>query len=96
MSTINVKLTEHFTEFVHAQVASGQYNDTNEVLCAGLRLLERQAAKDREKLALLKALAEEGFRQLDQGQGIEFRDRKELRKLIRRARKATPVRRGEA
>ena len=37
---------------------------------AGLRLLENQAREEDEKLALLRSMASEAFRELDQGQGI--------------------------
>ncbi len=82
MSTQNVNLTEHFSEFVQAQVASGEFHDASEVLHAGLRLLEQQINEDREKLELLKSLANEGFRQLDQGEGIQFNSRDELREHL--------------
>ncbi len=83
MSTQNVDLTEHFTQFVQAQVASGEFNDASEVLRAGLRLLERRMEHDRERLELLRSLVNEGLTQLDQGQGIPIHSRKELRALIR-------------
>lgn len=78
-----IELNDHFHEFVTKLVASGQYQDASDVFRDGLRLLERQDQKRKEKLALLKSLADEGFRELDQGLGIEFKTRKELRDMIR-------------
>ena len=74
---------EHFDEFIKQQVASGRYADANEVIRQGLRLLEAEDERRKEKLRLLKSLAEEGFRELDQGLGIEIKSRKELRRFIR-------------
>lgn len=84
MSTFyEIELDEHFDAFVKEQVASGRYRDANDVFYDALRMLENRIERDREKLELLKSLAEEGTRQLDQGQGIEFRDREELRAILR-------------
>lgn len=79
-----IELNDPFHEFVTSLVASGQYQDASDVFRDGLRLLERQDQKRKEKLALLKSLADEGIRQLDQGQGIEFRSREELRAILQR------------
>jgi putative addiction module CopG family antidote len=38
---LNVSLTEHLCEFVAAQVASGRFGTSSEVVRAALRLLER-------------------------------------------------------
>ncbi|MBR4736863.1 MAG: type II toxin-antitoxin system ParD family antitoxin [Rhodocyclaceae bacterium] len=51
--TTSVALDEHLTRFVDAQVKSGHYDSTSDVLRAGLRLLEENEAK---VLALQKAL----------------------------------------
>lgn len=40
--------------------------------CAGLGLLERQAAEDAAKLEWLRTAAKDAFRQLDRGEGISF------------------------
>ena len=44
---------DHFAGFIEAQVASGRFNSTSEVIRAGLRLLEEHEAKVR---ALQRAL----------------------------------------
>lgn len=64
-----------------------------DVLEAGLHLLEQQNREEEEKLALLRALAAEGFGELDQGRGTAIDGERQLRKFIgqigcRAARKA--------
>lgn len=83
MSTIPVELTEHFRQFVEAEVASGRFKDANDVFSEGLRLLEKREAIDRNKLEQLKELADEGFRELDQGLGISINSREELDALLK-------------
>jgi putative addiction module CopG family antidote len=70
MSTIPPELTP----FVEHQVASGRYHSPDEVIAAGLRLLQ-----DRE--AQLEALRNElrpAIEELDRGGGIQLRSDEEL------------------
>lgn len=80
--TRNINLTEHYDQFVADQVRDGRFKNASEVLRAGLHLLEQQSCRDQEKLLLLKALAAEGFEQLDQGQGIEIDSPQQLSEFI--------------
>lgn len=82
MPTRNVNLTEHYDRFVEEQVSSGQFTDASEVMRAGLRLLEQQRLEEEAKLAALRALAAEGFDELDQGQGVALEGDEQLRELI--------------
>jgi antitoxin ParD1/3/4 len=84
MPTRNINLTEHFDQFVAKEIEAGRYRNASEVLRAGLRLLEQQKREDKEKLKLLRSLAQEAFGQLDQGQGIEIRGERQLAGLVRR------------
>lgn len=52
----SVSLGEHFAQFVDAQVASGRYASTSEVMRAALRLLEERE----DKLTRLRVLIREG------------------------------------
>jgi len=69
MSTRHINLTDHDEQLVEDLVASGRYNDANEVLRAGLRLLERQRREEEQKLATLRGLAAEAFDALDWDEG---------------------------
>jgi antitoxin ParD1/3/4 len=99
MPTRNINLTDHFDKFVEHQVEAGKYKNASEVLRAGLRLLEEQTRTDEQKLKLLRKLAAQGFRQLDQGQGLSVSTEGELRSVIgkigREAAKLTKQRNAE-
>jgi hypothetical protein len=51
---------------------------------AGLRLLERQAREDEQRLVRLRALAAEGIAELDAGLGIRLNGKKEIAEFIDR------------
>lgn len=82
MSTRSINLTERYDRFVEQQIESGRFRDASEVLQAGLRLLEQQSREEKEKRALLRSLATEGFQQLDQGQRIAINGTQQLTKRI--------------
>ena len=82
MPVRSVKLTEHYDRFVEKKVQEGRFQDASEVMRAGLYLLEQQEREAKEKLALLRTLAEAGFAQIDQGRGIAVSDESQLKKLI--------------
>ena len=54
MPTRNINLTDHFDGFLFDQLAAGRYKNASEVVRAGLRLLEREAAEDAAKLEALR------------------------------------------
>ncbi len=99
MPTRNINLTEHYDRFVEEQIDAGKYKNASEVLRAGLRLLEQQTQTEEEKLSLLRKLADDGFRSLDQGQGLSMASEGSLRKAIakigRRAAKASKAQHAE-
>jgi antitoxin ParD1/3/4 len=96
MPTRNINLTEQYDQFVQEQVDAGTYANASEVLRAGLRLLKQQTQTEQEQLTLLRKLAADGFRSLDQGQGLSIASEGSLRKAVtrigRRAAKATKAR----
>lgn len=61
-------LGKHFNAFVDEQLASGRYDSVNEVIRAGLRLLE-----DNEKqLDRLRQLIEVGDREIENGEYADY------------------------
>ena len=82
MPTRNINLTEHYHKFVEAQVSSGRFKNASEVMRAGLRLLEDEAALQTNKLAILRRLANEGFDDLDQGRGTELNGVEEISSFV--------------
>lgn len=84
MPTRNVNLTERYDDFVEQQVKTGRFRNASEVMRAGLRLLEQQSREEQQKVALLRALAAEGFDQLDQGEGITLAGAQKLSAYIGR------------
>jgi antitoxin ParD1/3/4 len=91
MATKNISLTEHYSELVDSLVTSGKYKNASEVVREGLRLLEQRTSEDERRLELLQQLADEGFRQLDQGEGVVLNTSSQvsahISKLGRRAEK---------
>jgi antitoxin ParD1/3/4 len=82
MPTRNINLTEHYDQFIEEQVASGQFKNASEVTRAALRLLEQHGREEQEKLLALRALAAQGFDELDQGRGIVLDGRDQLADFI--------------
>jgi antitoxin ParD1/3/4 len=78
MPTRNVNLTEHFDRFVEGKIRAGRYGSASEIMREGLRLLEQRDEEEQIKLEWLRNAAEEGFDQLDRGDGLEFRSMKTL------------------
>ena len=74
--TTTVTLEDHVAEFVDAQVSTGRYADIDDVLNAGLRLLE---AREQKVEALCAALAE--------GERSGVAGPYDIEKIKRRARK---------
>jgi antitoxin ParD1/3/4 len=83
MPTRNINLTEHLDHFVKRQVSSGRYSNASEIVREGLRLLEEQERERQAKLRALRQAAEQGFRQIDQGEGIVLKDKKAVMQFIR-------------
>lgn len=61
-------LGKHFNTFVDEQLASGRYETPNEVIRAGLRLLE----DNEKKLLELRVLIEAGDKQIRNGEFADY------------------------
>ncbi len=79
-----VDLTPSQARFISKEIKSGRFRDESAVLEAGLKLLEQKKERQVEKLKTLRALAKEGFDELDQGLGIVLHGEDELRQYIRK------------
>lgn len=54
MATMNVSLPSEMVDFVEHEVATGGYSSSSEVVREALRLLQRDRAQEREKIAILR------------------------------------------
>ena len=63
---------------IEGLVRSGRYQDANEVLDEGLRLVEQHEAEAAGKFEALRAAAGVGVAALDRGEFKEFRDIEDL------------------
>lgn len=61
----SVSLSQHFTDFIDRQVASGEYASASEVIREGLRLLEQRREAIEALRAELRKGEESGFRPFD-------------------------------
>lgn len=82
----SVALGSHFEEFIKEQLESGRFNNTSEVVRAGLRLLEDEEKLRQIRHAELKAAIQEGIDSEDAGTIEEVVARNRARRQAR----ATP------
>jgi len=73
---IKVSLTDELAKFVDAQVASGRYTSSSEVVQEALRLMERLDRAEIEKLHWLQNAWREGIDSGDAGE-IDFAELKQ-------------------
>ena len=82
MPTLKVDLTVHQEEWIGNLVASGRYCDAGEVMRAGIRLLEHQAAEDEARLQALREAADVGFADIEEGRFQTFDAPESLRRHL--------------
>lgn len=70
----SISLGNHFEDFVKEQISAGRYQNTSEIIRAGLRLLE----EEEQKVAALKSAITEG---IESGRAIDFDPIKHLEML---------------
>lgn len=83
MPTRNVHLTEHFDNFIEAEVRSGQFSNASEVVREGLRLLERCQEEDQAKLMWLRGAVQEGVDAAERGEYTALPDSSTLGGYLR-------------
>ncbi len=78
MTTQQLELSEHDAEFVRQCVLGGRYKDANEVVEAGLRLLEEREEVERLQLEGLRAEVKKGMDDLEAGRYLEINGSEEM------------------
>lgn len=63
----NFSLTDHLSDFVNAEVASGRHQNASEVVREALRRYEDDVAAERASLALIEKVAAEGIAAIERG-----------------------------
>lgn len=98
MTTQHLELSERDSEFVRRRVLEGRYKDANEVVEAGLRLLQEREEEERCQLERLRADVQKGMDDLEAGRYLEVNGPEEMglvfdevkRRVAARAVGATP------
>jgi putative addiction module CopG family antidote len=72
MATRTIELPDELNRFVNEQVGQVGYATADDVVQAGLRLLEAASQTRQRELKALVALGTTGFQELDAGLGIVF------------------------
>lgn len=67
MSGRNFSLTDHLSDFVNAEVASGRHQNASEVVREALRRYEDDVAAERASFALIERVAAEGIAAIERG-----------------------------
>jgi antitoxin ParD1/3/4 len=84
MPTRNVVLTDHQQELIETLVQSGRYQNSSEVVRAGLRLIERSEAEFAARAAALREALAIGVASLERGEGVSFDDDEALSEYLNR------------
>lgn len=63
-------LPEDVARYAQAQVAAGRFASIEDVLSAGIEALQDRDQQDQDWLAYARKEAEDGFAELDRGEGI--------------------------
>jgi antitoxin ParD1/3/4 len=80
---MNISLTPQLEKFIKGQVASGHYNNASEVLREAVRLLMRDDEERRAKIARLRAMGEDGERDIAAGRFTTLKTAKDFDKFFR-------------
>jgi antitoxin ParD1/3/4 len=72
MPTRNVAVTDHQDEMIETLVQTGRYRDADEVVRAGLRLVEEHEVEQAARLEGLRKSVQLGLADLEEGRVLEF------------------------
>lgn len=68
---MNISLTGELERLVQRKVESGRYRSANEVVRAGLRLLEREDGRTEVRLTEIRAQVQAGIEQAERGELVD-------------------------
>ncbi|MDJ0799608.1 MAG: type II toxin-antitoxin system ParD family antitoxin [Calothrix sp. MO_167.B12] len=71
---MSISLTPELEQFIQSQVASGKYASTEEVIIAGIKLLEERERIYQGRFEELKQEIAIGLEQLERGERIDGRE----------------------
>ncbi|MEH2061915.1 MAG: type II toxin-antitoxin system ParD family antitoxin [Nostoc sp.] len=71
---MNISLTTELEQFIQSQVASGKYNSNEEVILAGIKLLEERERIYKGRFEELQREIAIGVEQLDRGERLDGRE----------------------
>jgi len=71
---MNISLTTELEQFIQSQVTSGKYNSSEEVILAGIRLLEERERIYKSRFEELQREIMIGVEQLDSGERLDGRE----------------------
>lgn len=71
---MSISLTPELEEFIQNQVASGKYSSTEEVIIAGIKLLEERERIYQGRFEELKREIMVGVEQLEDGERLDVRE----------------------
>ena len=83
MATHSLDLTKHFEDFIEAGIAAGRFRDSGHAIREGLKLLEERELDYQVRLDRLKALAKEGFDDIERGDYVTLHNREEISAFFR-------------
>ncbi|HXA20670.1 MAG TPA: type II toxin-antitoxin system ParD family antitoxin [Acetobacteraceae bacterium] len=72
MPARNVEVTERQDKMIEALVRSGRYQDADEVVRTGLRLVEAHEAEQAVRLKALREAVQVGIDDLAEGRSLDF------------------------
>ncbi|MEH2158576.1 type II toxin-antitoxin system ParD family antitoxin [Nostoc sp.] len=71
---MNISLTTELEQFIQSQVASGKYTSSEEVILAGIKLLEERERIYKGRFEELQREIAIGVEQLDRGERLDGRE----------------------
>ena len=68
---MNISLTDDLEKLIRRKVESGRYSSANEVILAGLQLLEQEDKRMEPGFAALRTQVQEGIKQAERGELVD-------------------------